>query len=184
MDSAIQYIENLKSRLTLTSNVLLWRLLRSYRDIRLVLHGDMPSFEFRHESEADVLYLPVRSLTLCISRVSLPAQLNEFHTVFDGLREKPFGRAGGFVPRSEIKPLREHWKQLGPDLTIHQDCPVIFTSAGGDLVVLTSDSSVCWATHEEHEVVAITPSFDDFLKKYVKHRVHDGYPFDPYGREG
>jgi hypothetical protein len=130
------------------------------------------------------MFLPLRKRGVADSSIRSSAELQEFYSAFDGLRERKPPTTGCFVPCAQIRRLGDKLEAADfPRVQKYADCPIIFEATTGDQLIQTPDGKFTWCVVGEDKVKDVAATFASLLETYVSfRRVGDGKPFDSYGR--
>ena len=136
------------------------------------------------KTERDSMFLPLGSRHAPGVGFNASAELLEFYSAFDGLREEKPPTAGNFIAAAEIVSAA---KVLEPEdfpaFKKYAKCPIVFEATNGDQMLQTADGKFVWCVVSEGRAKKAADSFAQLIKRYVKYRVvGDGQPFDSYGR--
>jgi hypothetical protein len=139
---------------------------------------------FVGSSDRDSMFLPLGKRAVPETRIDCSAEMREFYSAFDGLRERRPPTSGYFVPCAQVQTVGDKL-DFGdfPGFQKFSDCPIIFAATNGDQVIQTSDGKFAWCVVGEGKIRKLASSFASLLEGYVNYRrAANGRPFDSYGR--
>jgi len=177
-------LEEIRPTLKHRCNLGLLDLLASYKSRRKVTIGGQQCLSFVGSSDRDCMLLPLGKRGVPHARIRCSAEMREFYSAFDGLRERKPPTSGYFVPCARVMAVGDKLDAEDfPGFRKYADCPIGFAATNGDQMIQTSDGKFAWCVVSENKVRKVAPSFASLLDSYVVYRrVGDGRPFDSYGR--
>jgi hypothetical protein len=177
-------LDEIRPTLKHRCNIAMLDFLASFGERRKVSIRGVQYIEFF--GDAGPMFLPLRRARIRSWKARCPKEMREFYGAFDGLRESKPPLNGNFVPCAEIRTVAyELWvdADTAPGISRHADCPVVFAAANGDKLIQTNEGKFAWCVVSEGRARQAAPDFPTLVKRYIDfRRIHDGHPFDSYGR--
>lgn len=115
-------------------------------------------------------------------------EMHEFYRFFDGLRESPPPKEGGFETAAQAPKIADigdiFQSDWFPEFAPFHELPIVFTAANGDAIAKQPADTFLWFQLETHEVLPCAQSFSSLLESWIGHHsIGDCHPFDSFGRE-